>query len=624
MFWTRLFLVILFLGSAVNASAEVRVFSGSYDGTYDPYTSTPPTGQSTWSHGTATLSPIPNSSTGEANFTDSSTGARIQMSHSLGPDTFSTDQWDDEFTITSRLKLGSTGVGNSWNDATSIFNIGLYSEYNGTSGGKVMQLGFAYDNSADSGQPGLWLSPGSKNDPALGAFKLNNVNYFDDQWHTYTLDKYLDLGVPKVKVTVDGIQVGSAIDYSSLQNATYLDGIGYFGSTPCTGQVTMDYLQYEVNATVVPPVTYNDPRNILNGMTIPDEGYCDQPYVVKTANGNWLCTVTTGPGVEGQRGQHVVSTISTDQGQTWSPLTDIEPTTGPEASWAMPLVTDSGRIYVFYAYNADNLTGLRADMLGSYMYKYSDDNGQTWSAERYKIPIPLTAVDRNNSFDGDTQMFWGVGKPVVKGNDMYLGFTKIGTYLIGTTEGFVIHSDNIMTETDPTQINWEVLPDGDVGIKSPTLGDVQEEHNLVALNKEDSLFCVYRTTTGYAAQSYSRDGGHTWSEPVKATYEPNGREIKGPRGITRVWKTEEGRYLLWYSNACDYLGAWMPRNPAWLCGGIEINGNIYWSQPELALYHPDKAKHFSYPDLIQDGDNYWLTETDKSVARVHSIDSGFD
>jgi len=90
----------------------------------------------------------------------------------------------------------------------------------------------------------------------------------------------------------------------------------------------------------------------------------------------WLCVLTTGRGVEGEPGQHIVATTSCDQGATWSPLIDIEPADGPEASWVMPLITPSGRMYVFYTYNKDNLrrvegtnsSGMakRVDTLGYY------------------------------------------------------------------------------------------------------------------------------------------------------------------------------------------------------------------------------------------------------------------
>ena len=44
------------------------------------------------------------------------------------------------------------------------------------------------------------------------------------------------------------------------------------------------------------------------------------------------------------------------------PETRNEPSSGPVASWAMPLVTPTGRIYVFYCYNGDSIEGRRADI----------------------------------------------------------------------------------------------------------------------------------------------------------------------------------------------------------------------------------------------------------------------
>ena len=172
-------------------------------------------------------------------------------------------------------------------------------------------------------------------------------------------------------------------------------------------------------------------RNVEHGLKIPDEGYCDQPYIVVTDDGNWVCVLTTGRGVEGQRGQHVVSTISTDQGRSWSELVDIEPADGPEASWAVPLVTPGGRIYAFYTYNGDKIDSLngrpiRTDVLGWYAYKYSDDGGRSWSAQRRRLPLPLTACDRTNDWQGEVQMFWGICKPQIAGGDVLFSFARYG------------------------------------------------------------------------------------------------------------------------------------------------------------------------------------------------------
>jgi hypothetical protein len=69
--------------------------------------------------------------------------------------------------------------------------------------------------------------------------------------------------------------------------------------------------------------------------------------------------------------------------------------------------------------------------------------------------------------------------------------------------------------------------------------------------------------------------------------------------------------------------AYEDRNPVWLSGGEEVdspNGKaIRWSQPEIALYNDDPYVRMSYPDLVEDAGKYFLTETEKNIARVHEI-----
>ena len=66
------------------------------------------------------------------------------------------------------------------------------------------------------------------------------------------------------------------------------------------------------------------------------------------------------------------------------------------------------------------------------------------------------------------------------------------------------------------------------------------------------------------------------------------------------------------------------RNPAWLCGGVEVNSPdgkvIAWSEPEIVLYDDDRDVRMSYPDLIEEDGRFFLTETQKDTARVHQID----
>ena len=389
-------------------------------------------------------------------------------------------------------------------------------------------------------------------------------------------------------------------------------------------------------AQIIRPAS--DWRNIRTGSPIPKEGYVDQPYVVITRDGNWLCCLTTGSGVEGEPGQHIVATISNDKGKTWTPPVDIEPANGPEASWVMPLITPDGRVYVFYTYNKDNLRRLegcnspamakRVDTLGYYAFKYSDDNGRTWSTRRYYIPMRLMRIDRENLYAGKVLFFWGVGKPIVDRGRVWFGFAKVGKWgnpgAMVESQGCFMRSDNILTERDPSEIKWELLPDGDEGLRAPK-GPVSDEANPVVLS-DGSLYATYRTIDGYNCHAYSRDSGHTWTPPEYATYTPGGRRIKHPRAANFVKKFSNGKFLLWYHNhggEAVHNAKWryyFNRNPAWISGGVEKNGFIHWSEPEILLYDENPGTGMSYPDFIEDGGRFFVTETQKTIARVHEID----
>jgi len=377
----------------------------------------------------------------------------------------------------------------------------------------------------------------------------------------------------------------------------------------------------------------SDPRNITSGRPIPDEGYCDQPYVVVLDDGTWLCTMTTGPGHEGQGGQHIVSCRSTDQGRTWSPLVDIEPKTGPEASWVVPLKTPFGRIYGFYTYNGDRIERrpgsdrkIRADMLGWYCYKYTDDGGRTWSKERYRLPIRQTACDRTNDWGGDVIIFWGIDKPKVHNGGAMFAFTKLGRYMLEQGEGWLFFSRNILDERRVDRLDWEMCPTGEHGIRVDKFGSVQEEHNHVSLDTPDGpseaqgrLYLIYRTTTGYPCHVYSDDVGRTWTRPEHMTYTPGGQRVKNPRACPKLFRCSNGKYLFWFHNHSGK--GFQDRNPAWVSGGEVRDGRMHWSQPEILLYADDPGTRMSYPDLVEQDGRYWMTETQKTVARVHPVDS---
>ncbi len=392
-----------------------------------------------------------------------------------------------------------------------------------------------------------------------------------------------------------------------------------------------------------------DWRNIVNGSIMLGHGYSDQPYVVKTDNGAWLAVTTTGAGVEGAGGQHVVSQRSTDSGKTWSAAVDVEPADGPEASYAVLLKASNGRVYVFYDHNTDNVRQViadkpaypdgycrRVDSLGHFVFKYSDDGGRSWSAKRYDVPMRTFEIDRQNPYQGKLKFFWNVGKAFTSKGSAFVPIHKVGGFGEGfftSSEGALLKSDNILTERDPEKIRWQTLPDGDIGIRAPAGGGPIAEEQSFSVLSDGSFFVVFRTIDGYSAFSYSRDGGHTW-EPSQYMRYDDGRLMKHPRAANFAWRCENGKFVYWFHNHGGVFIANSPkrrtiayeeRNPAWLSMGVEAaspKGKIIrWSQPEIVLYDDDPMIRMSYPDLVEDGGRYFLTETQKNLARVHEMDA---
>jgi hypothetical protein len=388
-----------------------------------------------------------------------------------------------------------------------------------------------------------------------------------------------------------------------------------------------------------------DWRHARNGSEVPTESYSDQPYIVQTDDGAWLCVVTTGPGVEGAKGQHVVTMRSTDLGRTWAAPVDVEPLDGPEASYAVMLKVPGGRVYVFYNHNTDRVAEVRredggvytrVDSLGHFVFKFSDDHGRSWSAQRYDIPVRRFACDLSNTYGGALCFFWNVGKPFILEGAAFVSLHKVGAMgpgFFAQSEGVLLKSANLLTEPDPAKIVWETLPDGDVGLRTPPGGGRVSEEQSYSVLSDGSIYCVYRSVDGHPVEAYSRDGARTWSTPRYKCY-ADGRPMKHPRAANFAWRCTNGRYLYWFHNhggsflrGMPEWGPYEDRNPIWLSAGEEVETpqgrEIRWSQPEIALYDDDTYIRMSYPDLVEEAGKLFLTETNKDTARVHEVDGRF-
>lgn len=84
---------------------------------------------------------------------------------------------------------------------------------------------------------------------------------------------------------------------------------------------------------------------------------------------------------------------------------------------------DGSRVFALWVQNVNNVShvpggkpsnAFRADMLGNFVWKYSDDEGRTWSDDHFVIPVPYGYIESINTFSktkggpGDVQIMWEV------------------------------------------------------------------------------------------------------------------------------------------------------------------------------------------------------------------------
>ncbi len=131
------------------------------------------------------------------------------------------------------------------------------------------------------------------------------------------------------------------------------------------------------------------------------------------------------------------------------------------------------------------------------------------------------------------------------------------------------------------------------------------------------------------------DDARTWTEPAFMRYEPGGTPVNHPNAANLVRRLREGRRMgkyfygfhhneaPWYNHA---IGAGS-RNLVRLLGGIERDSPqgkvILWECPQVVLHCLDALLGISYPDFIDDGEDLYISETQKTTARVHQVERSF-
>lgn len=365
-----------------------------------------------------------------------------------------------------------------------------------------------------------------------------------------------------------------------------------------------------------------DAQEWSTGRIMWNGSYSCMPYMVVLPDGSIVSTLTVGDSdVEGDAGQRTIILKSVDHGATWVTTAAMEPVGAPSSSWGMPwLDAATGRLYVFYTYNVDNITVVpnndgsgsgagREDSVGVVAYRSSVDGGTTWSQRRH-LDLPATAIDLRNPWGGAHRLLWLSGHPVQHGGSVYFGLSKMGVvadnYMWGDTEAFVVKA----TETSSPGVLT-----GSISAPIRTPEPVNEESSPVVF--ADGLIAVtFRTDTGSLGEATSSDDGATWD--VRYARDDAGAVVPQPRGKAPQFMLPDGRVFMWgYNNnvvPVDAFGG--PRHPVYYRLGVRNDDRIVWGAPRLLLWDKTMTAQMSYPGVVVDGDALLVAVTEKVTARV--------
>ena len=342
------------------------------------------------------------------------------------------------------------------------------------------------------------------------------------------------------------------------------------------------------------------------------------PRATITPNGDYMVLFPSGRG-EWYQGKEMLALRSKDNGHTWSeatvafdasqshhgfvPLIPKKGTgpicrNGPEgAAHKLDLSPFSGRIYAFGTQAIPGSVGDRK--LGLHEntpigFRYSDDDGHTWSAVELIEPA---------------------GDPEFRGMScVRMCETQAGTWLIGSHDGIwsmprdpkhPVATRQYILRSDDRGKTWTLAPGARPNGWFVKGFDRMDEGTVVAFEGGDIVTFV-RTAEGHIWETRSMDDGKTWSEPKPTP-------LVHPDAPPMVFHLADGRTLVaLIHNRHDPSSPHFKisdRNEIWAT--LSKDGGRTWGEPRfvfagiieggLAPYHS-----CSYVDLFADGPDLHL------------------
>lgn len=298
---------------------------------------------------------------------------------------------------------------------------------------------------------------------------------------------------------------------------------------------------------------------------------------------------------------------SEDAGVTWSPPRRIAGPSGRDdpahmTSWAFPLVSRSGRIYVVYNrhHGIQGWIKFHTGTMGGF---YSDDGGRTWSPPQ-EIPMPKSPYDDPEGKIPPEWIVWQKPMRDLSGG-YFVGYSHWVNRAVATLkqvsqwpeiESVVefMRFVNVDRDPEPRDLQVRYSAWGEQALRVPhrdyPLLSVTQEPSLVRL-PDQRLFCVMRTCTGYMWWSQSSDDGETWCSPRPLLHKDCGRVLLNPVASDPIYPLSDGRYVLFYHNnrggpVAGGENDAKPREPLYVSVGEFRPGAdqpVWFSEPRLFM-----------------------------------------
>lgn len=298
-------------------------------------------------------------------------------------------------------------------------------------------------------------------------------------------------------------------------------------------------------------------------MFIPTEEYEGdnvQLHVVEHPQFGGLMAFWTQSTYEGHGNNRLMMATSRDGGNSWTAprfLLGCRPGyTEKQASWSFPVVSRSGRIYLFYFRETDYVD-ISRQLSAAFACIYSDDFGETWS-ESTDLPMRMTPYDAC-----EIQNNCACQLPHRGPDGVYLfGYTKWTSYQIARPDCeqetdshlYFARLENIDDDPEPRDLKITYLPEDENGVS--LWGEINGKRRSSAqepfwVNLPDGrLFCVMRTMEGYAYYTVSKDMGRTWREPQILRF-ADGSPVVHPLSPCFLSERSDGGYLMLYHGKID-------------------------------------------------------------------------